>query len=111
MDPYFTMIVTLLLGVARFMVLLLGFASFITLYRLFFHPLARLPGPKLAAISNIWYAYQARNGRMLHVGKTLHRTYGPVVRVGPGELWFSSKEAFSKIYSELWEAQISLFWC
>ena len=72
----------------------------IIIHRLYLHPLARLPGPKLAAISNVWYAYHARNGRMLSLGKTLHNTYGPVVRVGHNEIWLDSKEAFSKIYSQ-----------
>ncbi|KAF5537072.1 dityrosine transporter [Fusarium mexicanum] len=64
-----------------------------------FHPLARIPGPRLAAISSFWHAYNARMGRMAYLGKTLHRKYGPVVRVGPNEVWFDSKEAFHAIYS------------
>ncbi|EME79872.1 uncharacterized protein MYCFIDRAFT_166309, partial [Pseudocercospora fijiensis CIRAD86] len=36
---------------------------------------------------------------MMSLGRTLHATYGPVVRVGPNEVWLNSKEAFSKIYS------------
>ncbi|OLN89016.1 Pisatin demethylase 20 [Colletotrichum chlorophyti] len=68
------------------------------LYRLFLHPLAHVPGPRLAAISNIWYACHARNGRMLELGKTLHKRYGPVVRVGPNEVWFDSVDAFKHIY-------------
>jgi hypothetical protein len=71
----------------------------IAVYRLTFHPLARVPGPRLAAISSFWHAYHARNGRMAHLGKTLHSRYGPVVRVGPNEVWFDTKEAFQAIYS------------
>lgn len=37
---------------------------------------------------------------MVELGRTLHRRYGPVVRVGPHEVWFDSKEAFQAIYSE-----------
>ncbi|KAL6412087.1 hypothetical protein AUP68_04469 [Ilyonectria robusta] len=71
----------------------------IIIYRLVFHPLASIPGPRLAAISSIWHAYHARNGRMAHLGRTLHRRYGPVVRVGPNEVWFNTKQAFQAIYS------------
>lgn len=70
-------------------------------YRLTLHPLSKVPGPKLAAMSNIWYAYQVRNGRVHLLGKTLHEQYGPVVRVGPNELWFNTKEAFDAIYGML----------
>lgn len=72
----------------------------LVIYRLF-HPLAKVPGPRLAAISNVWYAYHARNGDMLRLGKTLHRKYGHAVRVGPNEIWFDNKEAFAQIYSKL----------
>jgi hypothetical protein len=79
-------------------VLLLSITT-IVLYRLLLHPLARIPGPRLAAVSNIWHAYHARNGHMFDLGRRLHREYGDVVRVGPNELWFNSTEAFDKIYS------------
>lgn len=78
----------------------------LTLYRLFFHPLAKVPGPRSAAVSNIWYARQVVRGNLYSLGKCLHRQYGPVVRVGPNEVWFSSKEAFKSIYCEL-----SFPWC
>ncbi|KUI59282.1 Pisatin demethylase [Cytospora mali] len=71
----------------------------VVVYRLYLHPLSRIPGPQLAAITNSWYAYQVRNGRMLRLGKTLHKQYGPVVRVGPNEVWFNTKDAFRVIYS------------
>ncbi|KAL6803141.1 cytochrome P450 [Trichoderma sp. SZMC 28013] len=78
--------------------LLLLSISTIVLYRLFLHPLSRIPGPRLAAVSNVWHAYHARHGRMFELGRTLHQKYGEVVRVGPNELWFNSPEAFDKIY-------------
>ena len=87
-------------------VLLLSITT-IVLYRLFLHPLARIPGPKLAAISNIWHAYHARSGHMFELVKRLHREYGEVVRVGPNELWFNSKEAFDKIYST-WDGALMM---
>lgn len=84
--------------------LILAVAS-IAVYRVFFHPLARIPGPRLAALSNVWLARHARDGRMLGVGKRLHKIYGPMVRVGPDELWFDSKEAFRQIYSKVFSLQ------
>jgi hypothetical protein len=88
----------LLLTLCALLPLLLGLMA-VSFYRLFLHPLSDVPGPKLAAISNVWYAYHARNGRVRELGKALHKRYGPVVRVGPNEVWFDSKEAFKMIYS------------
>ena len=73
----------------------------VALYRIYLHPLSGIPGPRLAAVSNCWYAYQVRNGRMLCLGKNLHKQYGPVVRVGPNEVWFNTKDAFRLIYSNM----------
>lgn len=71
----------------------------VVVYRLFLHPLSRIPGPRFAAATNCWLAYHVRNGRMLQLGKTLHTKYGPAVRVGPNEVWFNTKDAFRLIYS------------
>lgn len=72
----------------------------VVFYRLALHPLSRIPGPRLAAVTNGWLAYNVRNGRMLQLGKTLHERYGPAVRVGPNEVWFNSTDAFKLIYSK-----------
>lgn len=90
----------LLLLALRILTTILILLLTIIVYRLTLHPLSAVPGPKLAAVSNTWHAYHARNGRMVELGRTLHRRYGPVVRVGPNEVWFDSKQAFQAIYSE-----------
>lgn len=69
-------------------------------YRLYLHPLARVPGPRWAAVSNVWHALQVRNGRVAQLAMVLHQTYGDAVRVGPNEVWFNSMEAHDRIYSE-----------
>ncbi|KAG5993959.1 hypothetical protein E4U43_003351 [Claviceps pusilla] len=70
----------------------------VALYRITLHPLARIPGPKLAAMSNVWYARKIARGKMAKLGLDLHRRYGDVVRVGPDEVWFNTTEAFDQIY-------------
>ncbi|XDG06323.1 hypothetical protein ABKA04_005938 [Annulohypoxylon sp. FPYF3050] len=68
-------------------------------YRLYLHPLAKIPGPRLAAITSLWYVYQVRKGRMAVLNKDLHKKYGPVVRISPNDVSFDSKEAFQAIYT------------
>lgn len=38
------------------LLLVVAYAAVRCLYLFFFHPLAKFPGPKLAAVSNIYYA-------------------------------------------------------
>ena len=48
------------------------------LYRLFFHPLAKYPGPKLAAATN-WYEFYydvIQHGNFTHHIQQLHKQYG-----------------------------------
>lgn len=71
----------------------------LAIYRLYLHPLARIPGPRLAAITSLWYVNQTRKGRMLVVYRDLHKKYGPAVRISPNEVSFDSKEAFQAIYT------------
>lgn len=71
-------------------------------YRVYLHPLAGIPGPKLAAVSNVWLARWVVKGRVRELTKWLHQTYGPVVRVGPGEVWVCGVGGFKEIYGRYW---------
>ncbi|EKM57594.1 uncharacterized protein PHACADRAFT_206486 [Phanerochaete carnosa HHB-10118-sp] len=70
-------------------------------YNVYFHPLSRFPGPKLAAASLWWQAYLDlwENGSLSSKLAELHATYGEIVRIGPNELHFSRPSAFHEIYS------------
>jgi hypothetical protein len=54
----------------------------ITFYRLLFHPLRKYPGPVLARLTKIWFAFVCRDGKVFRVIQALHKQYGDVVRIG-----------------------------
>lgn len=67
-------------------------------YNLFFHPLSKYPGPISHHISHIPRAYLLVTAKLgFHVAD-LHKKYGPVVRITPNELAFSSPQAWRDIY-------------
>jgi len=53
------------------------FAS-LAIYRLYFHPLSKFPGPKLAAITRYYEAYFdiIQNGQYVFKIADLHKKYG-----------------------------------
>lgn len=68
------------------------------IYYAFLHPLAKVPGPKLYGVTQLPYLYHLINGDWVsHLAK-LHDQYGPVVRVGPGDVSFITAGAFKTIY-------------
>ncbi|KAL6852994.1 hypothetical protein ACO1O0_007543 [Amphichorda felina] len=81
---------------------LLGAGALYTLglavYRIFFHPLARYPGPLIAKLTNAHQLYHAwRGDRHLEFWR-MHQRYGPVVRFGPNCLSFNSAAALKDVY-------------
>ena len=71
-----------------------------TLYNVYFHPLAKFPGPKHAAATQIPVAIQAWNGTLHKWLTELHDSYqSDVVRISPHELSFISASAWKDIYS------------
>lgn len=67
-------------------------------YNVYFHPLARFPGPKSRAISEWPYFRAMINGSDPKRVLEMHNKYGPVVRVSPNELAFVRPAAFKDIY-------------
>ena len=57
----------------------------IAIYRLFFHPLAAFPGPKLAAITVLYEAYYDvwKGGKYIFQVNELHRKYGKIPKSSP----------------------------
>ncbi|KAI0407025.1 cytochrome P450 [Xylaria palmicola] len=76
-------------------------------YRLFLHPLAHFPGPKLAAISRWYEGYYdvVQNGRYTFKIADLHKRYGPIVRISPHELHINDPAFIDQLYrqDDIWD--------
>ncbi|OQO06915.1 hypothetical protein B0A48_07481 [Cryoendolithus antarcticus] len=70
-------------------------------YRIFLHPIARFPGPRLAAATYLYEAYYDvwRDGQFLFHLDALHDQYGPVIRVSPDEIHVRDSEWFHTLYT------------
>ncbi|KAK0392637.1 hypothetical protein NLU13_2132 [Sarocladium strictum] len=84
-----------------------GFVGFVALYTscksfyyLYLSPLRHYPGPKLWAISRLPRNYVNLKGRLAWKIRDLHDRYGPVVRIAPDELSYTSGAAWKKIYGQ-----------
>lgn len=99
---------------------LLGYGLWLVVYRLVFHPLARFPGPKLAAASywyDLYYDWFAgpefgksasniehlhdRYGmrRFLNNHVTLLTKSGPIVRIAPDEIAIQDPDMYDVLFS------------
>ncbi|KAF3939249.1 hypothetical protein ABW19_dt0203342 [Dactylella cylindrospora] len=70
----------------------------ITIYRVYFHPLAHIPGPFLAKITDLYSAYYAFKGVNHYHLYQMHKRYGLMVRYGPNRVSFNSALAIKEIY-------------
>ncbi|KAK5096990.1 hypothetical protein LTR70_002207 [Exophiala xenobiotica] len=73
----------------------------LAVYRLYLSPLAKFPGPRLAALT-LWYEFYydvVQRGRYTWKIREMHRTYGPIVRINPYELHIDDPEYYDEIYS------------
>ena len=93
----------------------------LAIYRLYFHPLAKFPGPKLAAITT-WYEFYwdvIKDGKFTFHIHDLHKKYGmksvhpamkihrakidnekgPIIRISPSELHIHDPDYFDQLYA------------
>ena len=69
------------------------------MYNAFFHPLSKVPGPKINALSRVPYIRHLIKGSTVDNAVDLHKKYGEVVRMSPNEVSFTSGEtAWPEIY-------------
>ncbi|KAE9979524.1 hypothetical protein BLS_009730 [Venturia inaequalis] len=89
-----------LLGAAA--AFLVCYLIYVAIYRLYFHPLAKFPGPKLAALTR-WYEtyYDVFNGVGMYIWEIekMHQKYGPIVRINPFELHVADVDFYNTIYA------------
>ncbi|KAJ5746641.1 Cytochrome P450 [Penicillium odoratum] len=60
---------------------------------------SKVPGPWYTRFSSLWIKYQEFTANRRESIHKLHETYGPVVRLGPNEISFTSLDAIKEIYA------------
>lgn len=73
----------------------------LVVYRLFFHPIAKFPGPKVAAATYWVEFYHDVVGKGSYTFRIaeMHERYGPVVRISPDELHVNDPACVDEVYA------------
>ena len=109
MDPFFPSSLPRLLSLNVLLLVLSLYFIGVGIYRLYFHPLAGFPGPKLAALTQ-WYEtyyelFKKPGGQFMFQCHKLHDIYGPIVRINPFEVHIQDSEFYPTVYahSRAWD--------
>lgn len=60
---------------------------------------SKIPGPWYTRFTSFWIKYQEFTANRRESVHRLHQVYGPVVRLGPNEVSFTSLDAVREIYA------------
>ncbi|KAL2829520.1 cytochrome P450 [Aspergillus cavernicola] len=77
------------------------YCAVLSIYRIYFHPLSHIPGPKLAAITHGYEFYYnvIKGGLFIWEVERLHKVYGPIIRINPREVHILDPEYYEEIYA------------
>ena len=97
---HFTIVAAILTTVIGGTSYLVALSTSIAIYRLFFHPLRKFPGPPWARLTQFWHVYNvaAKCDNFRHLDR-LHAEYGDFVRVGPNLLSISDPDWVEPIHN------------
>lgn len=75
------------------------YAVLLIIYRLYLSPLAHVPGPKLAALTQLYELYYDIVLGEQYTFKIIdmHEKYGPIVRINPWEVHVGDPDFFSEL--------------
>ncbi|RDW94968.1 trichodiene oxygenase [Coleophoma crateriformis] len=97
----FMNIIPLSVALELSIITLVAYTLSLTIYRLYFSPLAKFPGPKLAA-ATWWYEFYydvvLRGQYIFHI-KELHERYGPIIRISPYEIHIYTPSFYDEVYA------------
>ncbi|KAL2836751.1 cytochrome P450 [Aspergillus pseudodeflectus] len=92
---------------------LIAYYLYHILYTFYWHPLARFPGPPVAALTRFYRAYIdcSPSKSFVHTLGDLRHKYGDIVRIGPNGLRFFSPAAYLDIFNpkNRWDKENSLY--
>jgi benzoate 4-monooxygenase len=57
-----------------------------------------VPGPRVAAFSNLWLLLQCRLGKRYLAVDQAHKKYGPLIRIQPHHVSIADEEAINVVY-------------
>ncbi|KAJ5250815.1 hypothetical protein N7489_001225 [Penicillium chrysogenum] len=79
----------------------LGLLVLRTVYHLYFHPLSKFPGPKLAAATFLYEFYYdvVKSGMYIWEIERMHEKYGPIVRINPREIHIRDSSYYDEIHA------------
>ncbi|KAJ6184876.1 hypothetical protein N7519_006177 [Penicillium mononematosum] len=79
----------------------LGLLVLRTVYHLYFHPLSKFPGPKLAAATFFYEFYYdvVKSGMYIWEIERMHEKYGPIVRINPREIHIRDSSYYDEIHA------------
>jgi cytochrome P450 len=83
---------------ATFIIFQILYSVITAIYNIYFHPLRKIPGPKLWIALPLVKNLHMMGGHLEFKIRAAHEKYGDVVRLGPDQVNFTCPEAWKDIY-------------